>query len=192
MLSFIFDRTFLEYLYLGSLLCCYFSFWYGSLNFFNHKTQTTKVHRVVLRLLTLFVWNFSYLAVLRGDSATGGRLILSLVFNTYALVLFWLTLFHVKNIHFAVIFDEMGPKNFHKSGPYKLIRHPFYSSYVFVYLGLVISQNSILLCATALFLVGYYFYAAKTEEKNFLSSIFASEYANYQSKTSMFGPFKLF
>lgn len=183
------QRQWFEYVYLLTLACCFFSFWYGSLNFFKKNVQIQQRHRLLLRLGTISAWNLSYFYVLFGPRHKTQLFMASgLVLNLLALVLFWVTLLYVKNRAFSVIFSQKSPDFLHLEGPYKYIRHPFYTAYLFVYLSVILSLAVWPLQLLCLVLVIYYAFAARQEEAAFLKGPLAKQYLAYQSRTGMFLP----
>lgn len=73
------------------------------------------------------------------------------------------------------------------SGPFRWIRHPFYSSYIFGWLGAAVIVYSVPIIIAA-FMSYIYWIAAKKEENLILSSHFSYEYKGYLSRTGMFIP----
>jgi protein-S-isoprenylcysteine O-methyltransferase Ste14 len=181
-------RLWIEYVYLLTLILCFSSFWYGSLKFFKQNVQTQQRHRILLRFGTIVVWNLSYLVVLFGSQHKPQLIAIGLMLNLLALVLFWVTMLYVKNRVFSVIFSQDGPTFLHLEGPYKYARHPFYTSYLLVYLGIVMSLSVWPLQLLCVFLIIYYVFAARQEEACFLKGPLAEQYLAYQSRTGMFLP----
>ena len=102
-----------------------------------------------------------------------------------SLSLFWWSIHTAKNLDFAF------SKNVGKlitSGPYALVRHPFYVSYILVWTSTTILFNSVFLWITFLYLVTFYFMSARDEEKAILSSEHSKEYFEYRQRVAMFIP----
>ena len=73
-----------------------------------------------------------------------------------------------------------------KSGPYRLIRHPSYTSYFLCFVGLFLVIPSLV---TALLLLGFPgYYKVATAEERLLIAHFGEEYLLYMKKTGMFLP----
>ena len=75
-----------------------------------------------------------------------------------------------------------------ESGPFRLVRHLFYTSYLLFWLSLVVMQPSIVSASVAFALFGFYLNAAKFEEAKFARSALASAYNGYAAQTGMFVP----
>jgi protein-S-isoprenylcysteine O-methyltransferase Ste14 len=74
------------------------------------------------------------------------------------------------------------------SGPYRYIRHPFYSSLLFLVVGVFFKSPSLpggILCAAAVFMLVA---TAKTEEQENIA-YFGEDYIRYMGVTKMFVPF---
>lgn len=86
------------------------------------------------------------------------------------------------------IYSTNPPDFLLNKGPYKYIRHPFYSAYLLNYLGIALGSNNLL--SFFIFLGIYFLYlrAAKQEEGKFLSSALCGEYLKYQAATGRFSP----
>lgn len=75
------------------------------------------------------------------------------------------------------------------SGPYRFVRHPIYSGLLLALVGTSLVNNLIGLIIAAVVGV-YFYYAAKTEEKN-LTAAFPKAYPAYRTATKMLIPFVL-
>lgn len=71
-------------------------------------------------------------------------------------------------------------------GPYRYIRHPFYTSYSMAWIGGTIATGCWWLILTFLVMFYLYFKAAKEEEKQWLAGVDEKKYQNYMTKTGMF------
>ncbi|MBY0554700.1 hypothetical protein K2P97_09235 [bacterium] len=105
-----------------------------------------------------------------------------------SLCLFWISARHIHGNNFQAIFDYQKPHLHLHTGPYKYIRHPFYTAYILCYLSLIVSLPSKLLTLIIFLIAGYYYWAAKKEESSFLESSFSDSYKNYIKNTGMFFP----
>lgn len=73
-------------------------------------------------------------------------------------------------------------------GPYRWIRHPFYTAYLLFWTGTAAATQGILGWAVVLILGAVYFVAARHEEGKFARSALAARYAAYSAHTGMFLP----
>lgn len=88
----------------------------------------------------------------------------------------------------AVAFTEHAPQHLNKNGPYRVIRHPFYTSYTIGWLAGAVAAQSWVLGVIVVILFYFYRDAASLEEKQFKQSSLAQEHLKYQSETGMFFP----
>lgn len=102
-----------------------------------------------------------------------------------SLTLFWYSIYTARRLDFAF---SIKVKTLLTSGPYKIVRHPFYASYVLAWASSTVLFNSITLWITLTYLVAYYYFAAQSEEKAILTSSYSREYANYCQQVGMFFP----
>lgn len=188
----------LVHLLMVLFLLCYLSFWYSSLKIFKVTQNLNRKQRVFFKLLTVCLWNYSLITLgflsqdIWGETKKaflGPELLIVFPMLLAALGLFWYAREIIRSVHFDVIFSQKTPQALVKEGPYRYIRHPFYASYVTVYLGLIILNYNWIVSLLSLVLILDYFFAAKSEEKKFLNSPFAEEYNAYKAKTKMFFPF---
>jgi protein-S-isoprenylcysteine O-methyltransferase Ste14 len=73
------------------------------------------------------------------------------------------------------------------SGPYAVVRHPIYTGVLIAMLGSAL-VGGLPWLVLLLLSVGYFSYAARTEERRFLNE-FPSEYPAYRARTKMLIPF---
>lgn len=93
-----------------------------------------------------------------------------------------------KKARLRAAFAEENPGSLVTFGPYKYVRHPFYTSYILFWVGWAISLWTLFAIVPVAFLVGLYIAAARGEEQKFTSTEFADEYATYKAKTGFFWP----
>ena len=113
------------------------------------------------------------------------RGVLAVTFCISGIALFWWTIVTAKHLGYAFS-DNVG--KIITSGPYAWIRHPFYLSYIFVWLTSTLLFNSLYLWITLTYLVAFYFTSAKSEEKVILKSDYSREYQEYSQNVGMFLP----
>ncbi|MBL7543265.1 MAG: isoprenylcysteine carboxylmethyltransferase family protein [Bdellovibrionaceae bacterium] len=180
------------------LFLCYLSFWYSSLKIFKTTKELNRKHRIFFKLLTIGLWNYSLITLAFMSPDLWGQTRINLQLKEIFLIsfmllislsLFWYAKRTIENVKFDVIFSKKTPEVIVMEGPYRLIRHPFYTSYIVTYLGLILLNYNFLVSLVAGVLVVDYVFAALNEEKKFLTSSFSKEYKSYQSKTKMFFPF---
>jgi protein-S-isoprenylcysteine O-methyltransferase Ste14 len=106
-------------------------------------------------------------------------------------VLFWVTIRETRNAKLLAAFTDKNPGSLVTSGPYRYVRHPFYSSYLLFWFGWAIATaNSWSLVLFAIMFVIYWRAAAQEEEK-FANTQMAEEYASFKAGRTRFIPFIL-
>ncbi len=106
-----------------------------------------------------------------------------------SLMLFWWSVRTARKLDFAFS-NRVG--DIVVTGPFALVRHPFYTSYLLAWFASSFLFNSPILWITLFFLGGFYFFSARREESVILASPQAKRYQNYRKSVGMFLPrFKL-
>jgi protein-S-isoprenylcysteine O-methyltransferase Ste14 len=85
-------------------------------------------------------------------------------------------------------FDPAHPHGLVDSGPYRLVRHPFYVSYLLFWAGWAIATWSAVAVGPPLVFLVLYMLAARMEERNFASSPLAAEHNAYKKRVGFFIP----
>lgn len=110
---------------------------------------------------------------------------LGLFLYVTSLVLFWWAIVTAKKLDFAFS-PNVG--EIITTGPFAIIRHPFYLSYVIVWSTSTLLFNSLLLWITLLYLIAFYSMSARAEEKVILGSEHSKKYSSYKNEVGMFLP----
>jgi protein-S-isoprenylcysteine O-methyltransferase Ste14 len=85
-------------------------------------------------------------------------------------------------------FDPAQPHGLLQTGPYRWVRHPFYTSYLLLWTGWSIADWSPLaIIVPPVFLV-IYWRAARMEERNFAASALSESYKEYRKRVGFFFP----
>ncbi len=102
--------------------------------------------------------------------------------------LFWWALSAHGKAHPAFAFIRVPPSTLTTAGPYCLVRHPIYAAYLLAWCaGAAIVARPWLLAGAGC-MAFFYLYAARQEERGFLTSPLASRYGQYRQRTGMFLP----
>lgn len=85
-------------------------------------------------------------------------------------------------------FTPEKPRGLVETGPYRHIRHPFYTSYIIFWSGWALATWSPFALLTLLILIALYVLAARAEEEKFGQTPMASAYADYKRRAGFFWP----
>lgn len=166
-------------------LAIVFSLIWGRLRFFKMNTGTPRLSALLYdATVTIQVVVTLYL-ILTSSTRAAPILYLCSCLYLISLVLFWWAIFTAKALDFAFS-DKVG--NIVTSGPFRLIRHPFYTSYVLAWIGSSLLFNSMILWITLLYLVAFYYLSARKEERVIMKSVYSTEYRKYIQDVGMFLP----
>lgn len=148
-------------------------------------TQSEPLGMKIIRISSAFAFIANSIVLWRVDETKSVYLGISA--SLIAISLFSWTIIHTKNRGFKVAYSGISESKFTSDGPFKFIRHPFYSAYIFFWIGWIFSTNfnfiSIVIC---LVLISQYILAANTEEK-FISAA-CPDYKEYIQSTGKFLP----
>jgi len=104
------------------------------------------------------------------------------------LVLFyWAIRTHGKR-SLSAAFSPDSPSHLVNWGPYRYVRHPFYSAYLMVWMAGFVATGRWWLLPTIALMVAVYAKAARMEEEKFADSPLADAYRIYQESTGRFLP----
>jgi protein-S-isoprenylcysteine O-methyltransferase Ste14 len=126
--------------------------------------------------------------VWRQEVAPGCRLAGLLLF-LLAHLLFWSAVAVHRQDPPAIAFSDRPPRSLVTGGPYRLVRHPFYASYLVAWLaGACVAGSPWLALAAAWMFVFYYLAASREEAELLASGALGAEYRRYRRRTGMFLP----
>ncbi len=104
------------------------------------------------------------------------------------LMLFWSTVAATSDQSLDLFFSGEVPNTLLEHGPYRAIRHPFYTAYILVWVaGAIMTYQAWLLPTVALNIV-LYMWAARQEEAGFQLTPFAERHRGYCRRVGMFWP----
>lgn len=113
------------------------------------------------------------------------RIWIAIIFIFLSLALFIWTTNHARGARIALNYKT---KSLHTRGPYSMVRHPFYLSYILAWTSTTVLFNSFTLWITLSFLMAFYITIAHKEEKAISRGALAAEYKNYSKHAGMFLP----
>ncbi len=88
----------------------------------------------------------------------------------------------------TLAFTDDDPRFLLDGGPYRWIRHPFYSAYLLFWIGTALATQGLLGWPVVAVLGSIYWVAARQEEGKFARSALAARYRAYAAKTGAFLP----
>lgn len=112
----------------------------------------------------------------------------ALPFFVIAFVLFLATVRASRAARLTVAFATDQPQVLLVHGPYRYVRHPFYSTYLMFWVATSIARPGWAPWATVAAFCILYWHAARCEEAKFARSRLAASYATYRHSTGMFLP----
>lgn len=111
-----------------------------------------------------------------------------MVIELGSLALFWAAIRVSRAARLRLAFDAENPDSIVTEGPYKYLRHPFYTSYLIFWIGWAIATWSVWALLPLAALIAIYTVAAKDEERKFSNTPMAEAYAAYKQRAGLFWP----
>ena len=105
-----------------------------------------------------------------------------------SLALFFAAIRASRSAALKAAFTSQSPHTLLRTGPYGVLRHPFYTSYVLFWIGWTLALFNLWVLPPTLILIVLYVLAARREEKKFDNTEMAAEYADYRAKTGFMWP----
>lgn len=112
----------------------------------------------------------------------------AMVLYAGSLSLYWWTLLTVRGHHLTFAYTKDTPTFLIETGPYRYIRHPFYTAYTMCYLAAPVALLAWWLLPTAVFMFFAYRQSAIMEEGKFARSDLQAVYSDYARRTGRFLP----
>ncbi|PTM96465.1 methyltransferase family protein [Mycoplana dimorpha] len=142
--------------------------------------------RVVSAAVTLTTLLFLYLTW--GRLQPAGAQLVGLGLEIAAALLFWWAISASRTARLRYAFDPDKPDSLVTVGPYRLVRHPFYTSYIIFWAGWAVATWTLWSILPVLAFVVIYVVAARGEEAKFAATPLAAEYAAYRRRTGFLVP----
>ena len=159
----------------------------GAFAFFSKPSDTHRQRNVNSILLVCAMMALLGL-VSRERSATSAEFILGISILSLSLLIFLWTAWTNRQVKLTPIYSQNEPQHLVQSGPYRFVRHPYYSAYLLSFVGGGILSGTTLSLPVFLLVLHIYVGAADQEEGKFLNSSFAETYRKYRERTGMFFP----
>jgi protein-S-isoprenylcysteine O-methyltransferase Ste14 len=169
------------------LLACLASFWWAMRRFFVQPAGLTAGMQVIKACGIVFgVLHLA--AILTTPAVTRAQCVAGAVLYGGALGLFWWAINTSLRHPLSAAFSPDLPAHLVAQGPYRMIRHPLYCSYLMCWLAGWVATGRLWLAPTVAIMLGIYIVAASVEEKKFMRSHLAAAYQNYRAGTGLFFP----
>jgi protein-S-isoprenylcysteine O-methyltransferase Ste14 len=175
------------------LIACLASFAWAMRKFFVWPARVTAGIKLITACGVVF-GALHLLAILAARDLTVIRCVIGVALYLSALGLFWWAINTSIGRPLSAAFSPDLPAHLVVHGPYRVIRHPFYCSYLICWLAGWVVTGRIWLGPTVATMVIVYLVAAALEEKKFMRSPLADVYREYRSRTGLLvpNPLKLF
>jgi protein-S-isoprenylcysteine O-methyltransferase Ste14 len=167
-------------------LLCFGSFAWGMRKFFLQPSGYTVGMKVTTSIGLLFAaGNFISLIL---PAAAGQHFIFGSLFYLASLSLFWWAIRTNYRKPLSAVFSSDQPAHLVKDGPYRIVRHPFYASYMLSWIAGPVASGYLWLWIAVIVMLVLYIRAAHFEERKFSSSPLAGEYDLYRTRTGLMAP----
>jgi protein-S-isoprenylcysteine O-methyltransferase Ste14 len=169
------------------LIACLGSFRWGMLKFFSQPAGATTGMKVIsicgAASALLHLAAIVLTPAIPASQALAGALV-----YLCALGLFWWAISTNSRRPLSAAFSPDSPEHLVERGPYRLIRHPFYCSYLLAWGAGIVATGRLWLIPTFAVMLLIYLRAARLEEAKFTRSELAGRYARYRSRTGQLFP----
>jgi len=127
-------------------------------------------------------------AIFRAGTLSPANAYTAIVIYAGTLSLFWWCVRTNRKVPLSLAYSDDTPKHLVQRGPYRFVRHPFYTAYILAYLAAVVATANPWLWLVTVSMAAIYVHAAHVEEAKFTDSNLRSSYARYRTETGMFVP----
>jgi protein-S-isoprenylcysteine O-methyltransferase Ste14 len=169
------------------LVACLVSFGWGMRSFFVQPSGYTPGMKVIAAC----GYTFAALhlgAILLARHVSLERFWLAAFMYVAGFALYWWAIATNRKGRLSAAFSDDLPAHLVEDGPYRLVRHPFYCSYLLAWSAGVIGSGCLWLLATVAVMLGIYLHAAYVEERKFARCALAKEYEAFRSRTGLLIP----
>jgi protein-S-isoprenylcysteine O-methyltransferase Ste14 len=171
----------------GLLVGCLGSFTWAMSRFFTQPVGSTTGKRVISVCGAMF--GIQHLCVIWFSSnLTAERSLAGSVLYIGSAGLFWWAIKTSLSSPLSAAFSPDLPTHLVAEGPYRIIRHPLYCSYLICWLAGLVVTASLWLVPSVAVMVIIYLLAAVREEQKFMQSPLSDAYQQYHSRTGLLVP----
>jgi protein-S-isoprenylcysteine O-methyltransferase Ste14 len=172
------------------LVGCLASFMWAMSKFFTQPVGSTAGKRVISVCGAMF--GIQHLCViLFSSNLTAGRSLAGSVLYIGSAGLFWWAIKTSLSIPLSAAFSPDLPTHLVAHGPYRMIRHPLYCSYLICWLAGWVVTASLWLAPSVAAMFIIYLLAAAREEQKFMRSPLSDAYKQYRYRTGLLVPMPL-
>lgn len=164
---------------------CFIGFSWGTLRHFRSAGSVPLGMRLIEAISIVVMAAFAWLVLMRPLSDAW---LAAPALCLGSLALFVWTVRTTRDAGFALAFSGAQPPTVLMSGPFRYVRHPFYTSYLIFWFATCIATMSSLCWIGSIVIFVCYVVAAREEERIMSQGRLAAEYARYVSRTGMFLP----
>ncbi len=130
----------------------------------------------------------AFVALLWTRSQPPSAQFVGMAIEVCAFGLFVAAIVATRQFRFRMAFDDGLPDELVMSGPYRYIRHPFYTSYLIFWIGFALITFSWLSLPLLLVMTAIYYFAARGEDRKLATSDLAEQHILYRQRAGMFWP----
>ena len=171
----------------GLLVGCLASFWWAMSRFFTQPSGSTAGKRVISICGAIF--GIQHLCIILFNSnLTTERSLAGCVLYIGSAGLFWWAIKTSLSRPLSAAFSSDLPTHLVAHGPYRVIRHPLYCSYLICWLAGWVLTASLWLAPSVAVMLVIYLLAAAREEQKFMRSPLSGAYRQYRCRTSLLFP----
>jgi protein-S-isoprenylcysteine O-methyltransferase Ste14 len=153
-----------------------------------HFASSKMPRGAVLLVVAIASTSIAMLFITWTQPAVPLAMLVGLVLELLSLALFWAAIRASREARLLLVFDNDPPHGIVRTGPYRLVRHPFYTSYSIFWTGWAIATWSAWSIPLWALMLAIYVVAARDEERKFAATAYAEEYRQYRERVGMFWP----
>jgi protein-S-isoprenylcysteine O-methyltransferase Ste14 len=153
-----------------------------------HFTSEKMAPRAMLVSATVTLTTLLYSAMIWFWLQPAWAAVAGLVVELASLLLFWAAIKASAAARLRFAFDDDKPRTLVTIGPYKVVRHPFYTSYLLFWIGWALATWSLWSVLPVVALAAMYVVAARFEEGLFAETALAGDYEAYKRRAGLFWP----
>ena len=169
------------------LVACVASFRWAMGAFFRQPSGFTPGMQAI-KLSSSLTFLLNLIAILIAPPVPMNWAVLAVLIYSASLGLFWWAIQTNRSRPLTAVFTPDAPEHLVTNGPYRFVRHPFYTSYMLAWAGGIPASGALWLLIPLAVMIGLYWKAAEVEEDKFARSSLAAEYRAYCSRTGRFLP----